>query len=575
MKSTVKYIFLIFAIALLSFSHAFSQQDSTNVLSDSTQGTIAQGDRAQELQDTIQSNLIGYPVVPFLNDTLFLIYNRLGSLSAEQRAKLISERIKSLDEEFKIIEDSLILDSTDLFTNIKYKSIHLISISDEDAAYQKMSRNELAEEYKTIIKTAARDYLENVSIFTLLKKAGLAVIVIIVLVFIIKLINRLFRWTEVKIEEQEGKLIKGIKIRTYTLYDIKSQVKVIKLLNNVLRWFVIVVSAYIALPVLFGIFPWTEKLASTLIGFILDPLKEMLVSFWDFLPNLFAIIVIIIVFRYILKLIKYLKSEIAIGRLRLPGFYPDWANPTYHIIRIVILAFMVVVIFPYLPGSDSPVFQGVSVFLGFLFTFGSAGSLSNIIAGLVLTYMRLFRKGDRVKIGEVVGDVIEKSMLVTRVRTIKNEIISIPNATVMNSHTINYSSDAPDKGLVIYSTITIGYDVPWKEIHQALIDAALKTEFILEDPAPFVLQTSLDDFYVSYQINAYTKEPNKQAAIYSELHKNIQDVCNEREIEIMSPHFRAVRDGNTPAVPTENIPKGFVIPSFRFSNTGKDKGDLS
>ena len=226
--------------------------------------------------------------------------------------------------------------------------------------------------------------------------------------------------------------------------------------------------------------------------------------------------------------------------------------------------FMIVVIFPYLPGSDSPVFQGVSVFLGFLFTFGSAGSLSNIIAGLVLTYMRLFKMGDRVKIGSISGDVIEKNMLVTRVRTTKNEIISIPNATVMNSHTINYSSDAPEKGLIMHSTITIGYDIPWRKMEEVLIKAALKTPLLLEDPAPFVLQTSLDDFYVSYQINAYTREPNKQATIYSNLHANIQDFCNEAGIEIMSPHYRAARDGNQSTIPADQLPKDYKAPSFMF-----------
>jgi len=230
----------------------------------------------------------------------------------------------------------------------------------------------------------------------------------------------------------------------------------------------------------------------------------------------------------------------------------------------LVFAFMIVVIFPYLPGSDSPIFQGVSVFLGFLFTFGSAGSLSNIIAGLILTYMRLFKMGDRVKIGSISGDVIEKNMLVTRVRTTKNEIISIPNATVMNSHTINYSSDAPEKGLIMHSTITIGYDVPWRKMEAVLIKAALKTPLLLDDPAPFVLQTSLDDFYVSYQINAYTREPNKQATIYSNLHANIQDSCNEAGIEIMSPHYRAARDGNQSTIPEDQLPKDYKTPSFLF-----------
>ena len=232
---------------------------------------------------------------------------------------------------------------------------------------------------------------------------------------------------------------------------------------------------------------------------------------------------------------------------------------------------MIIVIFPYLPGSDSKVFQGVSVFLGFLFTFGSAGSLSNIMAGLVLTYMRLFKIGDRVKIGEIVGDIIEKSLLVTRIRTIKNEIISIPNSSVLNSHTINYSSDTVDNGLILHTTVTIGYDVPWKDMQQALLNAADRTDLILKEPRPFVLQTSLEDFYVSYQINAYTKDANKQATIYSQLHSNIQDCCNEVGIEIMSPHYRAARDGNRTTIPDNYLDKDYIAPSFNIKNTDKNE----
>ena len=347
-------------------------------------------------------------------------------------------------------------------------------------------------------------------------------------------------------------------------------------MNGIFRWVLILLIIYIALPILFGIFPWTQNFAETLFGYILNPLRKIIRGFLDYLPNLITIIVILVVFRYVLKGIYFLRTEIALGKLKISGFYPDWANPTYQIIRVLIFAFMIVVIFPYLPGSESPIFKGVSVFLGFLFTFGSAGSLSNIIAGILLTYMRAFKINDRVKLGDVTGDVVAKTLLATRIRTIKNEIISIPNSTVMNSQTTNYSSDAPDKGLIIYTTVTIGYDVPWRLMHEVLIEAALRTELILKEPQPFVLQTSLDDFYVSYQINSYIREANKQAVIYSNLHQNIQDVCNEKGVEILSPHYRAARDGNMTTIPSDYLPKDYKTPSFNVSvNKDKESPDVS
>jgi small-conductance mechanosensitive channel len=225
---------------------------------------------------------------------------------------------------------------------------------------------------------------------------------------------------------------------------------------------------------------------------------------------------------------------------------------------------MFVLVFPYLPGSDSNVFRGVSVFIGVLFSLGSSSAIANMVAGLVITYMRPFKIGDRIKIGDIIGDVMEKNLLVTRIKTPKNEEITIPNSSILSGNTTNYSSLARTEGLIIHTIVTIGYDVPWKQIHQALIDAALRTEKLLKEPHPFVLQTGLEDFYVSYQINAYTKESKMLAHIYSELHQNIQDCCFEKGIEILSPHYRAARDGNMTTIPQSYLPNDYKTPSFNL-----------
>ena len=230
---------------------------------------------------------------------------------------------------------------------------------------------------------------------------------------------------------------------------------------------------------------------------------------------------------------------------------------------------MFVLIFPYLPGSGSDIFKGVSIFIGVLFSLGSSSAIANMVAGLVITYMRPFKIGDRIKIGDATGDVLEKTLLVTRIKTIKNEVITIPNSSVLSGNTINYTIEAQGQGLIIHTTVTIGYDIPWKTMHQVLIDAALRVDLILKEPSPFVLQTSLDDFYVSYQINAYTKEANKQALVYSNLHQNIQDVCFEQGIEILSSHYLAARDGNATTIPVDYRPKEYEDPSFNVSLKNK------
>lgn len=505
--------------------------------------------------DSLKTITKGYPVISFFNDTLFLLYSKLGSFSPKDRAEAINKRLHTLGDDISFDENSLTIQNAETTKDIVMDQMIVMSITETDALWNNTSSEDLAKQYKTIINEAVLRYKKETNYVNIAKKIGLAILVLLIIAALVKYISKFFGWTATRIQQQEDKKIKGIQVKDYTLFDAKRQVNLLLLVNNVVKWFTIILAIYIALPVLFGIFPWTQHFAETLIGYIMNPVKNILTSFWNYLPDLITIIVIIIIFRYIMKGIKFLRDEIARGNLQLTGFYPDWAAPTYQIVRVLMVAFMFVVMWPYLPGSDSPIFKGVSVFLGFLFTFGSAGSLSNAMAGIILTYMRLFTIGDRIKIGDVSGDVIEKSLLVTRIRTAQNEIISIPNSNVMNSHTINYSSDALEKGLIIHTTVTIGYDVPWKDVHSALIDAALRTDLVLKEPLPFVFQTGLEDFYVSYELNAYIHEANRQGTIYSHLHQSIQDVFNERGIEIMSPHYRAERDGNETTIPKDHLKK--------------------
>ncbi|MDD2541146.1 MAG: mechanosensitive ion channel family protein, partial [Desulfuromonadaceae bacterium] len=306
-------------------------------------------------------------------------------------------------------------------------------------------------------------------------------------------------------------------------------------------------------------------MATTLFDYILAPIEKVGLAFASYLPNVFFLLVIIVITRYSIKFIKFLFSEVEKETITLPGFYHDWADPTFKIVRFLIIAFAAVVAFPYLPGSDSPAFRGVSVFLGVLFSLGSSSAISNIVAGVILTYMRAFTLGDRVKIADTVGDVVEKNLLITRIRTIKNVDITIPNAMVLGSHITNFSSSAQSYGLILHTTVTIGYDASWRQVHELLVSAACATENVLEMPAPFVLQTSLDDFYVSYEINVYTDKPSVMARTYSELHQNIQEKFNEAGVEIMSPHYSSLRDGNMTTIPESYLPGTYTQPPFKVS----------
>lgn len=518
--------------------------------------------RAHRYIDSLKQFARGYPVVAHA-DTLFYVYTRFGPFQPQERAALTASKILALEKQAFFRPDSLRLVPAEQTVDLMYADRVLQSVSDNDALWQNVSKDSLARQHRHAVIRAITAYQQANSVKTYLRQAGLTLLVLLVFFFAVKYINRLFGWVRDQLVARKGTWFTGMTMGTYEFFNADWQLNTVLLLLTILRWTVILLTIYLVLPIVFSIFPGTQGIADTLVGYVLNPVRRIAHSLWNYLPNLFTIIVIVAVFRYVLKFIYSLKEGIRQGTLTIDGFYPDWADPTYQIVRVLVFAFALVVIFPYLPGSDSPIFQGVSVFLGFLLTFGSAGSLSNVVAGLVLTYMRAFKIGDRVKIGDVTGDVLEKTLLVTRIRTIKNEEITIPNSSVMSSHTTNYSSAAPTRGLILHTTITIGYDVPWKQVHALMLAAAAQVEELLPDPAPFILQTSLDDFYVSYQLNAYTRAAGAQAGIYSRIHQHIQDQFNAAGVEIMSPHYRAARDGNQTTIPASYLPADYVAPSFR------------
>jgi len=351
------------------------------------------------------------------------------------------------------------------------------------------------------------------------------------------------------------------------------------------RFIAIAFLIYFYATSILGFFPWTRNLSVELLGYIVTPIKTIGHAFAAALPDIIAIAIIVIVTRYIIRLIHMFFVGIERGAISFKGFHREWAVPTYKIVRFLVLVFAAVAIFPYIPGSQSEAFKGISVFLGVLVSLGAAGSISNVVAGIVLTYMRPFNVGDRVRIADTVGDITEKTLLVTRVRTVKNVDVTIPNGLVLGSHIINFSSSAmKPPPLILHTSVTIGYDAPWRKVHELLISAAQSTTHILTDPEPFVLQTSLNDFYVTYEINAYTGHPNKMATIYAELHQHIQDKFNEAGLEIMSPHYTQIRDGNKTTIPDQYLPKDYQPPGLRLwpmgnplskivdPHSGKDSG---
>ena len=494
---------------------------------------------------------------------IFYVRERVFSFSPEDRARVIEEKIRKLAKESPAQIQGITVANAETTTEIVSGEMVIMTVTERDAAAAGRPRQELAAEYAQTIRSAAESLRREFSLRTISLGLLWAALATVVFVLILKLIGILFPKLYAKIRSWHGKYIRSIRLQRLELLPAERITNLLLLLARGARFVLVFVLVYFYISLVFSFFPWTRGYASVLLGYVLYPVRTVAAEIAAYLPNVFFVAVILLVAYYAIKMVKFFFTEIRKGTISLPGFYPDWAQPTYNIARFLIIAFTGVIVFPYLPGSKSPAFQGVSIFLGLLFSLGSSSAIANMVAGLVLTYTRAFQVGDRVKVGDAIGDVTEKTLLVTRIRTIKNVDISIPNSMVLSSHIINFSSSARETGLILHTSVSIGYDAPWETVHQLLIDAAGNTEHILNEPQPFVLQTSLDDFYVTYELNAFTDQPNRMATIYSELHQNIQNKFNQAGVEIMSPHYTSIRDGNQTTVPENYLPATYQSPAFR------------
>jgi small-conductance mechanosensitive channel len=454
----------------------------------------------------------------------------------------------------------------------------LMSVTDQDGQLAGETRQKLAQDLKDRIRTAVVELRKEYSGKTLLMGGIYTLAATLLLVLLFVLLGRLFPMLYRKLDAGRGTVVPSLRIQDFEVLTSDRIVDSALGLARLLRVSISLVALYFYAWLVLGFFAWTRTYAELLLGYVMAPLRLVGATMVGYVPNVMFIVVIGLVAYYAIKLVRVLFAEIGKETITIPGFHPEWAEPTYKIVRFLILVLAVIVISPYLPGAKSPAFKGISIFIGVLFSLGSSSAVANVVAGTILTYMRAFRLGDRVQIADTVGDVIEVSFLVTRIRTIKNVEITIANSMVLGSHIVNFSASARERGggaLILHTEVTIGFDAPWRQVHELLIDAALATESVLQTPAPFVLQTALDDFYVHYEINAYTSQPQRMAVTYSELHKNIQDKFNEAGVEIMSPHYGSVRDGNAIAIPEKYRPAGYEAPRFRIGMKAvKDAGNI-
>lgn len=433
--------------------------------------------------DSLRTITPGSPLV-IDGDTLLVLYARKGGVYPEKRVEQAYEAILSQGRRLTMFADSVYVYESDFFSDIMAGNEVILSVTDIDALWQNTTRQELAAQYAEVIKAKILEIHEEYGLRQKLRGLLWVAVIIVVQWLLIKVTLWFYRRWRYRLMRRVMRWDIPLRIRDYEVLNVRRRGIIFLFFFRMLRFFVILMQLLVSVPLLFSVFPETKTFTFTILGYIWDPLVDIVGSVMGYMPNLFKIIVIIVCFRYLVKAIRYLSNEVSSGNLKITGFYADWAQPTYLILRILLYSFMFIMIWPLLPSSDSEIFQGVSVFIGVIVSLGSTSIVGNVMAGLVMTYMRPFREGDFIRFGDVEGFVIEKTALVTRVRTRKNEVITIPNSNLMSAQTSNYTFAAANFGIIVHTKVTIGYDMKHELIENLLLASAKAPNTCSKSPCP-------------------------------------------------------------------------------------------
>ena len=502
--------------------------------------SLRQAEQKQRI-DSLRQTTPGVPLI-IDGDTLLVVYASLGGESPVSRVESLQYKILQLGKSLKMTTDTMHIFESEYTADIMSGELVMMRVSDLDGLWHGMTRRQLAEENMRVISQAIEALQNEYGLEAKLEGLGWAVLVIVAQIVLLMLTFRLIRRLRRKILSGFSGKIKPVVAKGYEVLNILQWKRLLLMLTRGLLVMLVVIQLFISLPLLFSIFPETEKFTWKMINYVWSPLRDIVVSMVGFFPNLVKIVVIIYIVHWILRALRHVADELQSGRLKIEGFYADWAMPTYHIIRIFVVAFTLVVVWPLLPGSESGVFKGVSIFVAALFSLGSTTTIGNLISGIIITYMRPFLVGDYVRIDNREGVVVEKNAFITRLKDIKGNIVTVPNNSILSQQTVNYSAALRHgQGTIIHTDFTFTYVVPRATIETYLLEAADRCDLLLKEPKPFVLVTALEDFYTRYELNGYTQDAEQLFEVYSDLHKHIVDVFREHQLNPTSSHFVSIK----------------------------------
>lgn len=499
-----------------------------------------------------------------LDGQVILKVRGIASFPADRRAAEISERIRAFAADGSIAPGDVTIEDKGNRTRIQSGGRLVLDLVDADAEVEGIDRPLLAERVKLRLQEALTEYRVDRTPYVLLRNSLFALGVTLVAVALYLGLRRGFAVLDRVVARRLQTRLHALETQSARFIRAQQAARILRSLIRVTYVLLLSLTLYFYLNFVLGLYPWTRPVAVWLFDLILTPLRSMGSSILAAIPDLVFLVILFVVIRYVLRMIRAFFENIDSGVIKLTSFEQEWAWPTYRIARLLIIIFALVVAYPYIPGSDSDAFKGISLLIGLIVSIGSSSIIANVIAGYSLVYRRPYRVGDRVEINGTVGDVIEMRVLVTRLRSLKNEEVVIPSTTILSGNVINYSSLAEQHGLILHTTVGIGYETPWRQVEAMLKLAADRTPGLLKRPEPFVLQKSLGDFAVAYELNAHCANPRHMMQHYSNLHRNILDVFNEYGVAIMTPAY--VADPPEPKMVPED--KWYAEPASPPSATG-------
>jgi len=484
------------------------------------------------------------------------------SLPAAARAAAISERIEAVAGDRSINPGDIKVISSPISEDIVAGQTRIMRVLPSDGVFESMPYAAVAEYHARKLQQALASYREEREPRALVRGISISLAATAVMILAIWLMTVLFRRLDALLAKSHADVVRSAPQDSVSEAELILWRPVEGLVFGA-HWLLRITLIFVWLHVVLAQFPATRWLSENLSHFIVEPIVDITLGLVDYLPNLIFLLVLFVVARYTLRILHFYFRALERGSIQLRGYEREWAMPTYKLIRAAVIALGLIMGYPYLPGAGTDALKGVSLFAGLLLSLGASTAVSGIISGYFITFGRLFKVGDVIKVGEMMGTVTKVGLLTTRVRSIRNEEVAIPNSSITGNSLVNFSALACDRGLILQVEVGIGYEVSWRQVHAMLLEAARRTPELLSSPAPFVLQRQLGDFAVVYQLNVYKASAEHMFKTRSELHQNVLDVFNEYGVQIMTPAYET--DPQVPKVVSKE--QWFAPPADMLKDT--------